>query len=1016
MKGTTMTRYTLGLDLGSNSVGWAMIAVGGDTFQGGAPILAGVRVFPEGVDRAPTGAEQPRGQDRRVARGQRRMHYRRRQRRRKLMRILQEVGFLPKDNAALALVRALDPYALRASGLDRELAPFEFGRVLMHICQRRGFKSNRKTGKSKDDGKVAKETAALAEKVQAARSRTLGEYLAGIASNNCQSALDAERVRARYTLRTMYEHEFEELWKTQSPSHASALTDSVKQRIHEAIFFQRPLRYDLQTIGDCELEPGEKRCPKAHWLGQQFRMFQEINALRVLDPVHGERALNTEERAKLSDALVGKKKMTFDDIRRCLGLFESQHFNLEGAGRRDYLKGNDVEAGLRGRALKKWYEGLAAGTRTAVHDALAEIEDESELCRLAMEEWGCSEEQAAALLKIDLPEKYFNVSLKAINKMLPFLDPAHVCGDDCLRRFLAKDPDAGHVISEAKELAGYTIRRKEESLDSLPPLMQTLKYMTNPLVRRGLTEMRKVVNALVREHGKPLEIVVELARDMKRSREQREKAHMENAKRKKETDEIVGRIQTDFNILTPRRDDILKYRLWKECGGNSPYSGNSIPQSKLFTGEVHIDHILPYSRSLDDSYMNKVVCFVGENAEKGNQTPLEAYGSDPNRYEPILQRVAALPYPKRRRFSQKELDLDKFVQRQLNDTRYISREAVRYVGLLGCKVRCVKGETTAELRWQWQLNGLLGTADEEKNRSDHRHHAIDAIVIAFTTQGALQKLSTVKYNPAKPRFDPPWENFRDSVDSAVGAINVSFRPARKLAGRLHEETGLGPVKGKPDRFVHRVPLERLTIAQVGQIRDPVIRCIVETRCRERGVDLEGSAKIEKGVWDPTLKMPSGVPIKRVRIETVEKTAIPIRQVAGKVIKSYLPGGNHHVEIYQLPDGKWTGRCVSRFEVHHRLQEGQGIVGRRPLDAARFLMSFCINDMVQLTHRQTGEVTLYRVQKMSSGVPMMELRQHTAARIDDKAARFLVATWDKLRFMGAQKVLVDPVGRVFPCND
>jgi CRISPR-associated endonuclease Csn1 len=338
----------------------------------------------------------------------------------------------------------------------------------------------------------------------------------------------------------------------------------------------------------------------------------------------------------------------------------------------------------------------------------------------------------------------------------------------------------------------------------------------------------------------------------------------------------------------------------------------------------------------------------------------------------------------------------------------------------GRNVRCVKGGTTNELRWQWGLTGLWANADERD--ADHRRHAVDAVVVALTSRAALQRLSAVKYSPDRAQLDPPWEGFRDDVRETWTGINVSFRPTRKLAGGLHDATGLGPVKDMPQTFVHRVPVESLTVAMVSQIRDPVIRQIVEDRCREHHIDLEGSGKIEKAVWNPMLTMPpskpekSGVPIKRVRIQTTEKTAIAIRKEEGRTTKVVLPGGNHHVEIHELPEGKWTGRCVSRFESHQLLRQGVPIVNRKSENGLRFVMSLCINDVLQITDAKTGEVRLYRVQKMSSGVPMMELRFHTASRIDDKATRFLIATWDKLRSLNAQKVIVDPIGRVFPCND
>jgi len=1026
-----MTRYTLGLDLGSNSVGWAMIANEGQAFPNGKGIIAGVRVFPEGVGKTTTGAEQPRGQDRRVARGQRRMHYRRRQRRRLLARILKEAGLLPRSDVELAKVRALDPYEERTTGLDKPLEPYHFGRALMHICQRRGFKSNRKTEKKADDGKVAKETAALQREIEKAGCRTLGEYMARRAAEFEHKKSDSRRIRKQYTLRSMYENEFEMLWKSQAAFCPKVLNEELKAKVKDAIFFQRPLRYDPATIGDCELEPGEKRCPRAHWLAQQFRMLQEINHLCVLEPGVGERPLSKNERNRLAQALGAKKEMTFDQIRKCLGLLDGQQFNFEDRAKRKKLRGNEVEASLR-HALGTWYEDAPADLRERIHNTFAEIEDEGELRRIATAEWDLSEAQAAKLLKADAPKGHFSLSLKAVRKILPFLEQ-------------------GYVFSDAKDKAGYSIAATTQRLDRLPPVDKAVKYLTNPLVHRALTEVRKVVNAMVREYGAPTDVVIELARDMKKTRPQREEATWENREREKENNAIRDRLVSDFGILSPRSPDIQKYRLWQECGGVCVYTGRPIPQTALFTGEVQVEHIFPYSRSLDDSYYNKTLCYVDENARKHNQTPYEAYNGDPERYEKVLEAARCLPYEKRRRFTQKEIDLDKFVQRQLNDTRYISTQAVRYLAPLvgGRNVRCVKGGTTAELRWQWGLTGLW--ANGGARDGDHRRHAVDAVVVALTTRAALQRLSAVKYNPERPQFEPPWEGFRDDVLEAWTDINVSFRPTRKLAGGLHDETGLGPVKDCPQSYVHRVPVENLTVAMVAQIRDPAIRKLVEDRCRERRVDLEGSGKIEKAVWTPVLTMPSGVPIKRVRITTESTKAVPVcktRQLTGgpKQTRFAKPGENYRIVIYgkpkvscgaqnAQPSRKWawediaecTGAGLSLFQASAPLRRSKKARKEKPFvdinpqkSGWTLLFAFCKNDMVLLTNPKTGECGLYRVQKTSiksdSGQPYIVFRLHLAANIKDDSTMVRVQTWETFLSWRPQKVTVDPIGRVFPCHD
>lgn len=992
-----MNGYILGLDVGSNSIGWAIIPQD-QASPGQNGLSAGVRVFPEGVAQMNTSKEQPRGQQRRGARSMRRVVYRRRTRKGALRRILRAAELLPAglDDFRALLLR--DPYPLRAKALDERLDPHELGRALYHLCQRRGFKSNRKA-QGESDGQIAKATTELQEHIDQAGCRTLGEYLHRLGT---ESAL--ERVRGRYTLRRMYEHEFQVIWESQRRFHPDLLTDELREQVQHPIFFQRPVRWDRDTIGPCDLEPDQTRCPRAHWYGQQFRMLQEIAHLRVSDPLGEERALSDDKRGTLIKALAAKKEMKFDKISELLGFTENYHFGLVEAnlGKREKLFGNQVEAALR-KALGKWYANARLELREQIWDAIADIEDEDQLHRRAVEQWGLTDEQAAKLRSISLPTGHFNLSVKAIKKLIPFLEQ-------------------GHVYSKAKELAGYAHKKDVPLLEQLPPIKECIPYMTNPIVRRALTEVRKVVNAIVREYGKPAAIHVELARDAKESTRRRHEVHSENLNRAKENEDIRKRLMTEFGIASPSRDDIIRYRLWEECKHECVYSGKPIPKRRLFTPDVEIEHILPYSRSLDDSYMNKTLCDQAENRTKHNNTPYEAYGEQAAKYKAILQRATKLPPGKRRRFSMKEVKLDDFVARELNDTRYASRVLAQYLRHLGCDIVCTRGQTTAELRWQWGLGTILdANATGVKPRDDHRQHAIDAAVIAMTTRSALQKLAHIRFDPRRPRLDPPWETFRDDVAKVVEAINVSHRPTRKLAGPLHDQTSYGPTK-EPKTYVYRKRIEQLTPAMVNDIRDPAIKKIIQDECAKRRIDLTQKKAVGKALLDPPVTMPSGVPIKRVRIKVRSHAMIPLRTDGERLIKAVEPGENHHVEIFETTDKKartvWTGRIVSRFDAHRRLRLGQPIVDRKGNEGETFIMSLCNNDMVLVT--QDGRDVLYRVQKIAKGAGLsgidITLRLHTAATIDDKATMKRLASWSALRAVAPRKVTVGLLGTIQASND
>ncbi|MGH7949589.1 MAG: type II CRISPR RNA-guided endonuclease Cas9, partial [Candidatus Binataceae bacterium] len=295
------TAAVLGLDLGTNSAGWALIEHQLESDGGLGPpvrlIDAGVRIFQEGVEAQ---KNESRNVVRRQARAMRRQHQRRNRRRDALRINLVKAGLLPVEPEQFATLMRENPYALRATGLDRPLAPFEFGRALYHLGQRRGFKSNRKTDrkakKNETEGLLA-EISQLQKEIDASGARTLGQFLASLGREEA-------KVRGRHTSRAMYEKEFELLWNAQAAHHPSLLSDALRKTLHNVIFHQRPLRVQKQLVGECELEPGRKRSPRATWYAQQFRILQDVSHLRVLDTSTGElRELSPDERQKLAGAL-----------------------------------------------------------------------------------------------------------------------------------------------------------------------------------------------------------------------------------------------------------------------------------------------------------------------------------------------------------------------------------------------------------------------------------------------------------------------------------------------------------------------------------------------------------------------------------------------------------------------------------------------------------------------------------------------------------------------------------------
>lgn len=1015
-----MASLTLGLDLGPSSIGWALLDE-----ENTRIVAAGVRVFPEGVDRDQTGGELSKSAARRVARGMRRQAARRSRRKKLLREALVACGLLPSGAEEQRQLDGLNPYELRAKGLDEPLSRYEFGRVLLHLNQRRGFLSNRKAdkGKQKENSETLASIGQLAESISAGGFRTLGEYL-----HDLYQKSPLERLRKKHTRRSMFQDEFEQLWLKQKTFHSSLLTDELKYGtggrrefpckpgsaadgakgvlkqfgLHGIIFFQRPMYWPMSVVGKCELNPKERRCQRAHRLAQRFRILVEVNNLKIIS--EGEILdLTAEQRSKVISLLERKKDVTFDDLRRHLKLLESAGFNLE-AGDRRKLKGMETDVLLSHKSLfgKSWFD-RGEDEKTQIVEQLLDVNDpekEQAVALRAVQEWGMTKEQAEDLLSLNFPDGYASYSRSTLRKLLPHIEKGMP---------LMRAPGETCAIRAAGFLPPYERTRAARTELPQPP------ELTNPLVRQSLHEVRKVVNAIIREYGVPKSIHVELAREVKGNGVARARLTAEMRSRERERERVAGIIAEDFGVK-PTRKAIERYLLWIEQDQRCIYSGKPISQNALYGGEVDVDHILPYSRSLDDSRMNKVLCFQSENHAKSNQTPYEwLAGTNPEKYERVLQRAAKLPIDIRNRklprFSQKSCELLDFINRHLTDTSYITAAVLDYLRWLGCDLLAGKGAITAELRHRWGLNSILNQEGLElKNREDHRHHAVDAIVIALTNHSRLQLLARER---GKLETTPPWKGFRENAAELINTLRVSHRARRKIAGALHEDTIYGPTQ-RAGEFVFRKGIADLKGPMIEQIRDQTIRSLVLDRLLAFDIDPTQVSSIPKEVWKEPLRMPSGVTVNKVRLLKRDETIRQLREDdEGRFVK---PGSNHHVCIFEVTDSNGKTRrepiWVSMLEATKRLKEKQSIINRNhPTNPrARFVMSLSRGEMVLAELKGVERLVVYRTGASTQG--QLYFVEHTDAR-QDKTIKKFAATANSLK---GRKVTVNSLGQLRWAND
>jgi CRISPR-associated endonuclease Csn1 len=1068
-------KYSLGIDLGSASLGWAMVRLN-EANEPTELLRAGVRIFEPAVE-----GNVEKGQDvsnavaRRQARLARRQLRRRTGRQKQLFKLLQHHGLLPRyegqarDSAIQRheILNALDRdlaakwsnsvnpitsnfvelplYVLRKAALDTQLQPFELGRIFYHLSQRRGFQSNRRAGSKeseKEQGEVKAGISQLEAEIKAAGAQTLGAYFATLDPHS-------QKVRRRWTHRRMFQEEFEKIWKRQHSFHPALLTEELRREISRILFFQRPIREQANLIGHCELEPDQRRASWATLEAQRLRLLQKVNDLEIIYPgqILGI-PLTDAQRLSLYELLDTGGDQKFEAIRKHLGLDKNIGFNLQRGGETK-LRGNLVNKIMRKAFAARWEEMDEEQKRLAV-DEWRTIEGEQSLRRRFVEHWGLDDLAASALAEQSPPKGYCQLSRKAIRRLLPLM-------------FLGK-----RFMAARQEIPEYR-PQLQEPMDRVPPVREALTTLRNPAIERALTELRKVVNAMIREYGKPAEVRIELARDLKKSRAERAKATDIMRKRERERITAKERLLKELGPAFdhPSRADVEKALLWEECGGICPYTGRSIEFASLFgqAPQFDVEHILPLSRVPDDSFQNKTLCYHEENRNrKGNRTPFEAYGADPETYDQIIARVKAwkIENPgKLRRFELRTLDeIEGFSSRQLNDTRYSSRLAMQLLATLyggdripqqdGSNRQIVfasSGSVTATLRKVWGLEEILREAAPSANgqskgkpRTDHRHHAIDAIVIALTRQGTIQAMnraaeqapSWMRTGRAYRGLQQPWRDFAPSIRPVIHGLLVSHRPEHRLTGELHDATNYGaPRKLNGKRVVHvRKPVSSLGVKDVESIVDPAVRDAVRAKAKELGGDLS-KCNPKEGVEDwPLLRTGSGklVPIKRVRIQkTLEVETI----ANGSARERYVAlSSNHHVAIFaeldrQGKEKRWEPMVVSLYDAMNRNRLGLPVVQRAYTGAEKYVFKFSLmgGDTVRL-HKECNHAqgicqpSFWRLRTIASN------GQISLVRIQDARLKTQIQSsgqwWspmaDALRKLGCEKVIIDTLGRPHVTSD
>lgn len=1034
--------WRLALDLGTNSLGWAVFRLNARG-EPVAIIRAGARIFRDG--RNPKDGSSL-AVSRRLARGMRRRRDRLLKRKARMMERLITYGFFPTDEAARKKLEKLNPYELRTRGLKEALKPEEFARALFHINQRRGFKSNRKTDKKNNEsGALKTAISRLRQELEKTDCQTVGAWLwqrmekgKSVRARFRETPLITDEGKKRidksydlYIDRAMIEQEFDTLWAKQAEFNPDLFHAQARDDLKDVLLFQRPLR--PVKPGRCTLLSEEERAPLALPSQQRFRIYQEVNNLRLLDEGFKEVELSLEQRDKVVAELEKKVKVSFTRIRVLLGLSGSKTFNLED-DKREGLKGNTTSAvlGKRDYFGEEWYLFDEHKQDEIVWQLMRE-ENESKLINWLQQEASVDEVRAETIASVSLADGYGSLSRKALARILPELKKAIIPYNEAVQA--ARFPhhsdlgfDFAHTDDEVEEVGERIIRSTGEikpvyAFRELPYYGKVLhrhvgfgsgkpedneekRYgkIANPTVHIGLNQVRKVVNTLIRRYGRPTETIIEVARELKQNREQKEKIQKEQVANQKRNDRIRKEISQLLQINEERvsKDDIQKWILWEELSPDiadrrCPYSGRQISAATLLSDEVEIEHILPHSQTLDDSLNNKTVAIRQANRIKGNRAPWEAkkdFESQGWSYEEILERAKQMAQRKRYRFAEDGYkqwlgkEGNDFLARALNDTSYLSRVAVEYLKLVCPQgTRVIPGRMTALLRGKFGLNDILGLQGE-KNRNDHRHHAVDACVIGVTDQGLLQRFAKASASARAKQRDKlvetmplPWETYRKHVVRAVNAIWVSHKPDHGHEGSMMEETSYG--LGKDGSIKQK----RKADGSEGREVTNLIRIAEYSQPKRHGVDKEGNPLPYKG---------------------------------------YVGGSNYCIEITKNEKGKWEGEVISTFSAYSIVRQYGSARLRHPALAQNgkpLVMRLMINDYVRFNVEEKHFNQLVLVEKTMRVVKIGQNGQifmapvneaNVDARNRDKQDPFSYVSKmaGSLQTAKARRVTISPIGELY----
>jgi CRISPR-associated endonuclease Csn1 len=815
---------TLGLDIGTNSIGWALLDRGEEVSG------SGVVIFPIGTNVDEKGREKTKNQQRREYRSAKRLLFRYKMRRVKLQKLLANMGVLPKYNETGSLIKTYrirdtfqgkEFYRLRALALDTRIELEDIGRIFLLMNKYRGFKSGSKTileeeeTQNEDEGKIKSNIHQLIQFLQETNSRSIGEYYHKMyckasqlydegkwhnpeepfdqraIKDNVHNRAENKGIRrelGRHTARWMNEKEFDLIWSAQKKvydtsnpkifSGSKEEYDTLKEKIqnlsreerrkalaefkqtnywqirYATIFYQRPLKSPKKYIGKCLFEKNKRCAPVSSFLYQEFRIWKQLSDIRYSEATTGKENfpmpdgwkkviyeyLQVNPRLYLKEkTLKGKKHPGICEVLELNPKLISFNFDNEDDDKQ--FKGNITKSTLHQVLGDALFSELDKKTKLEKLWHLVYMKRDNEWLSITLNDkllWPeLNDEMAQKLCEVSFEEGYGAFSSKAIKKLLPFMRE-------------------GKDEFDAEVLAGYKQAPDEVKEDWKPKEKVTQPQtgeLRNPVVEKAVTQTIKLVNSLLTEYSISKEdwiIRIESTRELKKPKKDRENLRRENNekdklrqeytdflnKKRKEGklsilkqdvnkfDGIINKLELWLEMGGDKEDEAFeefskaaqindslkrtKYKLWLECNRVCPYTGKPISLSEMLSSSVEIEHILPLSRSLDNSFTNKTLTFSSVNKEKRNRTAHEFMKENIKQFKKrITDKNARYSSSKIENFLRESVPQE-FSHAQLGNTSYIAKFVRRKLHEVCKEVYFTNGRVTGELRSNdWRLSSVL---------------------------------------------------------------------------------------------------------------------------------------------------------------------------------------------------------------------------------------------------------------------------------------------------------------------